>query len=85
MQKVFLFRIRVVYLHKQTAKTMKTTIEITGQLHGNLILKNAIANLDSNIKDLDFGCFSIEFDSLENANRALKEAQEFLRSKGLLS
>ena len=60
---------------------MTTSIIISGQVKGNLELKNAIVTNDCIVNDLPFNGFKLVFSTAEKAQDALKNAYEVLSSE----
>ena len=64
---------------------MTTQIEITGQIHGNLILKNAIETHDCEVKSLPFYGYTITFKTMAAAKKALRDGYKYIKSNGEVS
>jgi len=60
---------------------MKTVIEITGQEHGNRILKVAISTINCGLKNTNFGNFELIFKTKKEAVKAMSDAFKKLKSK----
>jgi ferritin-like metal-binding protein YciE len=60
---------------------MKTTIIITGQFAGNIILKNAIQTNNCEVKK-HFNNFTIVFNSKKEVVKALQEANQYMIRNG---
>lgn len=58
---------------------MKTIIQITGQLSGNMILKNAIREYDDQVTKLTFYGYNVTFRTKKEAKKALWEAYRHLK------
>ncbi len=59
---------------------MKTVIEITGQIMGNITLAHAIENYESETRRTMFNGYAIEFKTKASAKKALWEAYKHLRA-----
>lgn len=59
---------------------MITTINITGGIHGNFLIKNKLINCDGFIenKDCNYGGFNLKFKTIETAKKALKTTYDIL-------
>ena len=60
---------------------MKAAIFISGQISGNFRLKNACSTIDSELKKEIFNGFSLHFNTVKEARKAMKEGYKFLKSE----
>jgi len=55
---------------------MKATIEITGQISGNFLLRNRVSTWESTIESCMFNTFRIHFPTKKSAIKALSDARK---------